>query len=842
MLLLTATPLHLGNQDLFHLLNILAPGDFDSLEAFRQQIYPNQFINRASQQLGSMKKKEALRTLRQVEKGPSRKRFLRNPYYQDTLNILQQSHPSRSEFIQAQRNLLELSTLSHVFTRTRKRDVVINAPVRAANSLIVEFTQPEWDFYQAIIAYVRAQYILNSGNWATGWATIMRERQAASCITAVRKHFSDLIHGNYKSTPEDESALDGLFDDDFSYRMRSNDIKRLDKALRKLVRTGLNIGNIDTKFDVFHNALIQVLDENPSSKILVFSFFRNTLGYLHRRLSDLGFGVRMIRGGVPVQTRKRIVEEFRDKPQINILLSSEVGSEGLDFQYCNTLFNYDLPWNPMKVEQRIGRLDRFGQKNPRINIYNLVIENSIEERIFLRLYERIGIFKEAVGDLEAILGDEIRTISNQIFRTQLTPKQEERLADQAATNIIRRKQDMEEFEKDRMQFMGQDAIFADEVKSAIESGKFVSEKEIRALVETFIRQNFSHTRLEDNDDDPTCALIPGTDFVKYMRDLIMRTRAADQSAQEFLRRLTVGKLIPLTYSSEIAFDRKLVDFITLKHPITLAAADYWENNPSQGLPVYQINVEADVEPFGIYYFFIFSFLSEGLQRRNQIVPVVVNHDSVKVESEVGSRFMRIIQSPSSSETIYRDKFDMGLFSSAKEVAKNFAASERDRRETDLRKTNYALVNARLSAIEQTYQLKTQKIRGYLSSVTDPRIIRMRRAQLNNIESRYLTTVKEIEEQRNISVSFSLELAGIAEITPSDQYLSIRQKEAEEQPSIAMPEPIIEEPQHAQLINDRIEESKFPETELISRPEETEKKLIQEKEKSFLEKFLDLLNL
>ena len=75
------------------------------------------------------------------------------------------------------------------------------------------------------------------------------------------------------------------------------------------------------------------------------------------------------------------------------MLSSEVGSEGLDMQFCDVMVNYDLPWNPMVVEQRIGRIDRFGQKSEKVTIYTLIVAGSIQEKIFKRLLERIGIFK-----------------------------------------------------------------------------------------------------------------------------------------------------------------------------------------------------------------------------------------------------------------------------------------------------------------------------------------------------------------------------------------------------------------------------------------------------------------
>ena len=108
-----------------------------------------------------------------------------------------------------------------------------------------------------------------------------------------------------------------------------------------------------------------------------------------------------------------------------MMLSSEVASEGVDLQFSRLLVNYDLPWNPMRVEQRIGRLDRIGQTSSQITIWNIFYEDTIDERIYTRLYERLDIFRRALGDLEAVLGDEIRKLTEAPLFGKLTPEQEE---------------------------------------------------------------------------------------------------------------------------------------------------------------------------------------------------------------------------------------------------------------------------------------------------------------------------------------------------------------------------------------------------------------------------------
>src|SRR5262249_41083045 len=137
--------------------------------------------------------------------------------------------------------------------------------------------------------------------------------------------------------------------------------------------------------------------------------------------------VSILYGPTPENDRHRIVQAFREEPGPHVVLSSEVAAEGLDFEFANAMVNYDLPWNPMRVEQRIGRLDRYGQRAKLIHIFNFSVADTIEERILERLYERIGIFESAIGDLESILGDEIERLARELLQPDLTPREEEEI-------------------------------------------------------------------------------------------------------------------------------------------------------------------------------------------------------------------------------------------------------------------------------------------------------------------------------------------------------------------------------------------------------------------------------
>ena len=179
------------------------------------------------------------------------------------------------------------------------------------------------------------------------------------------------------------------------------------------------------KEDKKYKKLMEWLKKSLQEKVIIFSFYRGTLAYLERRLNKDGFKTFLIMGGQN-EDRNKTLDEFKSSTGPDILLSSEVGSEGIDLQFCRVVINFDLPWNPMKLEQRIGRIDRLGQQAERISIINMVVEETIEDRVLMQLYERIDIFKDSIGDLEEILGDINEEFLFDLYNPDLSPAEKEK--------------------------------------------------------------------------------------------------------------------------------------------------------------------------------------------------------------------------------------------------------------------------------------------------------------------------------------------------------------------------------------------------------------------------------
>jgi len=758
ILLLTATPLQTSNRDLFNLFRILNPAEFDVYDTFEDRLYPNQFITEAARQLEKGYHHKALEEIKKVEQTNQLQRFLSNPYYRDLVELLDREHLSKNDLVYAHRMIFDLNTLSLLFTRTRKRDVLLDPPIRTAEVIRNQFTHEEETYYNHIIDFVKKRYMLtHPGSPMYTWTTMMKERQVASCITAFHAKFSQVLRTE-ETDSENEVADIPMFSEmasDFSeldYQMSLNELR--DYICKWKAPE-------DTKFNQFLKALKLVLADTPDAKILVFSFFIDTVNYLHNRLEKEGISSLKMHGGFKVQDRQITMEVFRDNPDIRVLVSSDVGAEGLDFQFSDTLFNYDLPWNPMRVEQRIGRIDRFGQKSKRIRIYNMVIANSIEDRILYRLYERIELFKRAIGDIEMILGEEINSLAKMVFSQKLTLQEEAELVEKTAKNILRREQEIDEFETQRLQFMGQDVIFSNLLEQALEAGGYISENELCSMVGSYIRQIDHLSYFDCNpENDGTYTLTINNDLTDKVKYFINEKRRGDRSAQSFLTRMKPGKEMPLTFSNERANERKPLEFVTARHPLAQCAYEYWKEAPVQGEMIYKVKLETNEQDLkGEYHFFIYLLDMAGTKSSVSLHPLVVNAQTGKVTSKLSREFIKRIQQDISLDAHVRTQTDLEMLSYSEKIAYQHILRIRNEQEVRFRKENEMFLNARKFAIQQSFEAKQKRIQEMLEMVSEERIIRLREGQLRNQKSKYELQLAQLENSSEVSVSFTLVMKG-----------------------------------------------------------------------------------
>ncbi len=149
-------------------------------------------------------------------------------------------------------------------------------------------------------------------------------------------------------------------------------------------------------------ALLELLARNPTEKKLVFIHHRETMASLADLLSKTGIAFARFEGGMSGPAKDAAIADFRER--VGVLLCSESGGEGRNIQFCNTLINFDIPWNPMAIEQRIGRIDRIGQTRE-VFVFNLVTRGTADEQVLRLLDEKINMFELVVGEAGAILGE-----------------------------------------------------------------------------------------------------------------------------------------------------------------------------------------------------------------------------------------------------------------------------------------------------------------------------------------------------------------------------------------------------------------------------------------------------
>lgn len=232
--------------------------------------------------------------------------------------------------------------------------------------------------------------------------------EADSYIAGMKKRLSRKLAAEESTT----WSLDGDEDADEVVLAESN-IPNESELVRELIR--IVPEGTDRKFDTLVRAMEQLRSENLEERFIVFTQYRETLEFLREELGKL-YGAEKIvtvKGG-PLEDKIAAVEEFWNPDGARILISTSAGAEGINLQVCRILFNYDLPWNPMAIEQRIGRIHRYGQQDT-VQVYNLLAEDTVEQRIYDLLDEKLADIARTVGKVDPVTGTVVEDFRGDIL-------------------------------------------------------------------------------------------------------------------------------------------------------------------------------------------------------------------------------------------------------------------------------------------------------------------------------------------------------------------------------------------------------------------------------------------
>ncbi|MFX0098325.1 MAG: helicase-related protein [Candidatus Hodarchaeota archaeon] len=304
-------------------------------------------------------------------------------------------------------------------------------PKRKTRIILIEPTEEELKIYNDIRLYITKVYqrALEEGNSATGFVMVSFQKLLASShfalrktiskrITTLREHQIKLMQ---KRAHLEKNPLEIENEKEYKIKMKVLDdqIQVIDEDIPILhdYLERLESLKIDSKALALKDLLEKAREKEGKTKIIVFTQFIRTLLYLKSFLekSFPDINVTVFHGKLSKDEKNIAVERFKSSnDNITVLISTEAGGEGRNFQFCHNMVNYDLPWNPMKLEQRIGRIDRIGQVYD-VNIFNFALKGTVEERVCQLLSERIFTFQEIVGELEPILVDFNDDIEKAIF-------------------------------------------------------------------------------------------------------------------------------------------------------------------------------------------------------------------------------------------------------------------------------------------------------------------------------------------------------------------------------------------------------------------------------------------
>lgn len=433
---LSATPIHLRNRDLHSVLTMVDPDTFEFESTLVELIATNAPVIAARDLL--LRPDSSVEEIQEVLDSAQHHDILRNSQALVQIqNELTTSHLDKSKRSELAARIERVNQLANYVTRTRRRDTEEFRVLREPKVPVLDMTADERHFYdqisEVVIAYasrlsVSARFLLSTP-----------QRLLTSSFAASSAYWCGLMDGvdDEEIEETDRDLQPNVLDDRPLLALIARRAHALDLTTR--------LAEDDRKFQLLIDQLRELWAAEPAAKVIVFASFKTTLRYLEDRLRDEGVGTELLHGTVK-RSRAEILARFRTVDDIRILLSSEVGSEGVDLQFSSVVVNYDVPWNPMRLEQRIGRVDRLGQTKEKVTIINLIYEDTIDKRIYERLYERLGIGRRALGELEAVLGEPMRKMTIHLFDPALSDEQKEQAIQQTAQALELRRREEEQLE------------------------------------------------------------------------------------------------------------------------------------------------------------------------------------------------------------------------------------------------------------------------------------------------------------------------------------------------------------------------------------------------------------
>ena len=512
---LSATPIHLRSRDLHSLLKLIDPYTFEYERTVDELIRVNEPIVKARDLLmsGAALPVDAMTALDAAGQSPLLKDSrsladVRQDLATDTLS------PRRRAELASR--LETVHQLANFVTRSRRKDVEAFKLTRQPAAPALEMNIVEREFYERMTDEVKDYAESRDANERFLLST--SQRLLTSSPAAASAHWS-------ARNSEDNEAIEETDNDLAAAPRNSGPLTLQLSALARRLDMTAALEKDDTKFELLHSQLMKIWRSEDAAKIIVFSSFKPTLNYLRRRLERLGVKCELLHGSVN-ESREAILQRFKDDPSVRVLLSSEVGSEGVDLQFCWIVVNYDLPWNPMRVEQRVGRVDRLGQEKDVIRVINLIYDRTIDAIIYRRLYDRLELIQRALGEFEAILGERIFNMTADLLKTgasEADREKQEEIVDKTAIAVEKKQIETNKLEESAGALIRHGDYVLQKITDAKQQHRWLDGDDIRTFVIDRLDRSFQGCKVE--------SAPPGADTFR-----IELTMEAQLELADFVRR------------------------------------------------------------------------------------------------------------------------------------------------------------------------------------------------------------------------------------------------------------------------------------------------------------------
>lgn len=738
VLMLSATPFNLRSSDLYNQLHILNPGMFQNEAEFEQLKKQISAVNRCISYLrngDTSKLRSEIQPLCELARDNV---YIGDKFESMYTDICSKNSFSVREITEYEHILNMLNPVSSSFTRTLKRDALEHRVTREVRTVEVKYTAQERQIYDKFLDVNLMRYQMEGVN-EKAFNLILNglERIASSSIAALENNIRRYIAGD--DTEINDAYEENGMNESIQRSMRTI----LEKEYTGLINDIRNLNGYDSKYEAFRQLIDNInetLDSNGQT--IIFSFYVGTLKYLKEKLTEDGFKVALMYGATEADERNEIMKQFKDG-QYEILLVSEVGGEGLDFQFCSSLINYDIPYNPMRIEQRIGRIDRMGQKADKIVVGNLCVSGTVDMIINRVLLERINNASDLVGELEPIIAREMEEINQLIIRKEFTPAELEKRENEMIARIEKERITREEFDNIRYE-LANDSGFREEFEEQIKKCR-ISPKASLRFTAAFLKTMSGCTGKILSDTAITFKLS------KELKEKVAARSKNDPSA-ELDAILSTDDKITVSFEGNEAYESEMIFFKPSGSWIRFIL-DYMKNVETEKGIYFGAEVEniPEVSP-GQYFLFGYEFAFKGFRNTVFTDYVLVNSETgqpQKISEEVFDDIVLKMKNIKGTLDFNFENFDEAMIN-----AQDEAESIRESIENQLSGTNSIKIESRIEALKSLSETRINKLQNDIMSCSSQNKIEKLQTSIKKEKEKTAEKIGMLNEKMKLVGAFS----------------------------------------------------------------------------------------